>query len=81
MEYALAGEGPVALVVHGAPGGYGQCLGLADMFTAAGLRVLRVSGPGYPRRVLELAGGGGWTRFTAEGSDTPLAGSRRERVF
>lgn len=54
MEFAERGEdGPVALVIHGAPGGYDQGLAYGGELLHRGFRVLAVSRPGYLRTPLE----------------------------
>jgi pimeloyl-ACP methyl ester carboxylesterase len=49
IEYAEAGRGPAVLLVHGAGGGFDQCLDLAREIAAAGLRVIAMSRFGYLR--------------------------------
>jgi 2-hydroxy-6-oxonona-2,4-dienedioate hydrolase len=53
IEYAVAGgDGPPALVVHGAGGGYDQGLDLAEPLIKSGFRVVAVSRFGYLRTPL-----------------------------
>ncbi len=47
VEYAMRGEGPVLLTVHGGPGGYDQGLALGELFRKNGFSVLAMSRPGY----------------------------------
>jgi pimeloyl-ACP methyl ester carboxylesterase len=47
VEYALRGEGPVALIAHGGPGGYDQALLLGELFRKSGFKILAPSRPGY----------------------------------
>lgn len=47
VEYAVFGEGPVVLALHGAMGGYDQGLILARTIGTAGYRFVSVSRPGY----------------------------------
>ena len=47
IEYAERGEGPVLLSVHGGPGGYDQGLGLGEVFSKSGFRVIAPSRAGY----------------------------------
>jgi pimeloyl-ACP methyl ester carboxylesterase len=47
VEYALRGEGPAILVVHGAPGGYDQGLLASEDWIEEGFSILAVSRPGY----------------------------------
>lgn len=47
IEYAVTGEGPPLLVVHGAGGGFDQGLDLGAPFAAEGLRVIAMSRFGY----------------------------------
>jgi pimeloyl-ACP methyl ester carboxylesterase len=53
IEYAVAGEGPPLLVIHGGMGGYDQALGLGALVNrhagAPGFTVLAPSRPGYLR--------------------------------
>jgi len=53
MEYAVRGDGPVVLVIHGSPGGYDQGLVYGAELERRGFRVLSVSRPGYLRTPLE----------------------------
>ena len=52
MEYADRGEGPVALVIHGSPGGYDQGLVYGEELRRRGFRILAISRPGYLRTPL-----------------------------
>ncbi len=52
IEYALVGEGPPVLVVHGAGGGYDQGLAFGAELAARGYRVVSVSRFGYLRTPL-----------------------------
>src|SRR5574341_741576 len=52
IEYAIAGEGPTVLVVHGAGGGFDQGLGFAQMLVDSGFRVIAMSRFGYLRTPL-----------------------------
>ncbi|MHA1961379.1 MAG: alpha/beta fold hydrolase [Candidatus Thorarchaeota archaeon] len=54
IEYALRGEGPVILAIHGAPGGYDQGLLAMEKLTADGFSVLSISRPGYVRTPLKV---------------------------
>jgi pimeloyl-ACP methyl ester carboxylesterase len=47
LEYAVAGEGPPVLVVHGAGGGFDQGLELGGSLARGGFRVIAVSRFGY----------------------------------
>jgi len=47
MEYALLGEGPVVMGIHGGPGGFDQALFLFDYVSANGFSLLAPSRPGY----------------------------------
>jgi pimeloyl-ACP methyl ester carboxylesterase len=49
IEYAIAGEGPPVLMVHGAGGGYDQGLDLAAPLLQSGFRAIAVSRFGYLR--------------------------------
>jgi pimeloyl-ACP methyl ester carboxylesterase len=53
IEYAVAGEGPPLLVIHGGMGGYDQALGLGALVSRhagrGGLTILAPSRPGYLR--------------------------------
>jgi pimeloyl-ACP methyl ester carboxylesterase len=57
IEYAVAGQGPPLLVIHGGMGGYDQALGLGALVNhhagATGFTVLAPSRPGYLRTPLE----------------------------
>lgn len=53
VEYALYGEGPVVLSIHGGPGGYDQGLLLGELLRPYGFRILSVSRPGYLRTSLK----------------------------
>ena len=52
IEYAVAGEGPPLLSVHGAGGGFDQGLELAAPLARSGFRVIAVSRFGYLRTPL-----------------------------
>jgi len=52
IEYAVAGDGPPVLVVHGAGGGYDQGLDLSTALTRNGFRVIAMSRFGYLRTPL-----------------------------
>jgi pimeloyl-ACP methyl ester carboxylesterase len=52
VEYAVAGEGPPVLVVHGAGGGFDQGLIIGRPLVKAGFRVIAVSRFGYLRTPL-----------------------------
>jgi pimeloyl-ACP methyl ester carboxylesterase len=52
IEYAVAGDGPPVLVVHGAGGGYDQGLEIAEALVAGGFRVIAPSRFGYLRTPL-----------------------------
>jgi len=49
VEYAVVGEGPAVLLVHGAGGGFDQALGAARELAASGFRVIAPSRFGYLR--------------------------------
>jgi pimeloyl-ACP methyl ester carboxylesterase len=49
IEYAVSGEGPAVLLVHGAGGGFDQTVGFAQEFAARGFRVVAMSRFGYLR--------------------------------
>jgi pimeloyl-ACP methyl ester carboxylesterase len=53
VEYAVAGEGPPLLVIHGGVGGYNQALGLGALVnrhaSGAGFMIVAPSRPGYLR--------------------------------
>lgn len=49
IEYAIAGNGPPVLVVHGAGGGYDQGLDFSEGLVRNGFRVIAVSRFGYLR--------------------------------
>lgn len=53
VEYAIRGEGPVLVAVHGGPGGYDQGLLLAECFRKNGFKIVALSRPGYLRTPLE----------------------------
>jgi len=53
VEYAVRGQGPALLVLHGGPGGFDQGLGLAEPFRASGFTAVAVSRPGYLGTPLE----------------------------
>ncbi len=52
IEYAMAGEGPPVLVVHGAGGGFDQGFAFAEPLIASGFRVIAMSRFGYLRTPL-----------------------------
>ena len=52
VEYQMAGEGPVVLMIHGGPGGYDQGMALARFLNLQGVTVLTLSRPGYRRTPL-----------------------------
>jgi len=52
IEYAVAGNGPPVLVVHGAGGGFDQGLDIARPFTERGFRIIAMSRFGYLRTPL-----------------------------
>lgn len=52
IEYAVAGDGPPVLVVHGAGGGWDQGFEFGAPLAAAGLRVIAMSRFGYLRTPL-----------------------------
>jgi pimeloyl-ACP methyl ester carboxylesterase len=52
VEYAVAGDGPTVLVVHGAGGGFDQGLELAESLVRSGFRVVAMSRFGYLRTPL-----------------------------
>jgi len=54
IEYAMVGEGPTLLILHGATGGYDQGLLLGSILSEAGIRTLSISRPGYLRTLLEV---------------------------
>ncbi len=47
LEYAVSGEGPTVLALHGAMGGWDQSLLLAETIGEPGYRYLALSRPGY----------------------------------
>ncbi len=52
IEYAVAGEGPPVLIVHGAGGGYDQGLDLGGPLAKRGFRIIAMSRFGYLRTPL-----------------------------
>lgn len=52
VEYAMLGEGPAILAIHGSPGGYDHGLGLAHMLDFSGFTCIAPSRPGYLRTPL-----------------------------
>lgn len=58
VEYAVSGEGPPLLVIHGGMGGYDQALGLGALVNryagASGFTVVAPSRPGYLRTPVEV---------------------------
>jgi 2-hydroxy-6-oxonona-2,4-dienedioate hydrolase len=56
IEYAVAGDGPPVLVVHGAGGGFDQGLDFGKPLTARGFRIIAMSRFGYLRTPLPAHG-------------------------
>ncbi len=54
IEYAIRGDGPVVLFLHGGPGGYDQGLLETGVWNEGGFSVLSVSRPGYLRTPLSV---------------------------
>lgn len=52
VEYAVRGDGPPLLSIHGGPGGFDQGLLLGEPFRVNGFRVIAPSRPGYLRTPL-----------------------------
>jgi len=52
IEYAVTGDGPPVLVVHGAGGGFDQGLDLSKVLVQSGFRVIAMSRFGYLRTPL-----------------------------
>ncbi|HWR87420.1 MAG TPA: hypothetical protein VN277_03260, partial [Acidiferrobacterales bacterium] len=52
IEYAVAGDGPPLLIVHGAGGGFDQGLDFGKSLVASGFRVVAMSRFGYLRTPL-----------------------------
>lgn len=52
IEYAVAGDGPPLLIVHGAGGGFDQGLDFGKPLVASGFRIIAVSRFGYLRTPL-----------------------------
>lgn len=52
IEYAVAGDGPPVLVVHGAGGGYDQGMDISRVLVQKGFRVIAMSRFGYLRTPL-----------------------------
>jgi pimeloyl-ACP methyl ester carboxylesterase len=52
IEYAVAGDGPPVLVVHGAGGGYDQSMDTSKALVQSGFRVIAMSRFGYLRTPL-----------------------------
>lgn len=52
IEYAVAGDGPPVLVVHGAGGGFDQGMDIAEGLVGRGFRVIAMSRFGYLRTPL-----------------------------
>ncbi|MDO8262199.1 MAG: alpha/beta hydrolase [Gallionella sp.] len=52
IEYAIAGDGPAVLLVHGAGGGYNQSLAFGEALVNRGFRVIAMSRFGYLRTPL-----------------------------
>lgn len=57
IEYAVAGDGPPVLVVHGAGGGYDQGLDFARPLVERGFRIIAMSRFGYLRTPLPAEAG------------------------
>ena len=49
VEYAIEGEGPALLLLHGTPGGYDQGLAIAHALLGRRFSVISMSRPGYLR--------------------------------
>jgi pimeloyl-ACP methyl ester carboxylesterase len=54
IEYAQVGDGPPALIFHGAPGGYDQALLIGTTLLDDGFQVIAPSRPGYLRTPLTV---------------------------
>jgi pimeloyl-ACP methyl ester carboxylesterase len=52
VEYAMEGDGPAVLVLHGTPGGYDQGIAIGHALLGAGYSIVSVSRPGYLRTPL-----------------------------
>ena len=52
IEYAVAGDGPPVLVVHGAGGGFDQGIELSEQYAGQGFRIVTMSRFGYLRTPL-----------------------------
>jgi len=52
VEYQMEGSGPVALVLHGSPGGYDQGIAVAHFLDLKDFTLLALSRPGYRRTPL-----------------------------
>lgn len=52
IEFAVRGEGPAVLVLHGAPGGYDQALLFGSVLAQNGFKIIAPSRPGYLRTPL-----------------------------
>ncbi len=53
IEYAIVGEGPVIIAIHGAPGGYDQGFFAMRDWIKEGYSILALSRPGYLRTPLD----------------------------
>lgn len=49
IEYAIAGQGPAVLLIHGSGGGYHQMAGLSKQLITAGVQTISMSRFGYLR--------------------------------
>src|SRR5574341_959670 len=54
IEYAMQGEGPAVLVIHGCPGGYDQGLVAARLTRDPSFKFIAPSRPGYLRTPLKV---------------------------
>jgi len=54
IEYAIVGEGPEVLAIHGGPGGYDQTIKCFDMLVEAGFSLICPSRPGYLRTPISV---------------------------
>ena len=54
VEYAVQGEGPAVMILHGIGGGYDQGLLIAHLLRGQGFKIIAVSRPGYLRTPLEV---------------------------
>src|SRR5512136_872454 len=80
IEYAVAGDGPPVLVVHGAGGGYDQGLDLAKPLIQSGFRVIAMSRFGYLRTPLP-ADASPTAQADAHACLLDVLGIRRAAVF